>query len=122
MLNEQFLLFPQHFLPFGILFIISSNFTISDWVNLKFVVWESVSSTSLLKTLWDKQKLLVTSNFSFSHSVFHSFGELFFHLHRIYNFRLQTLSVWKSLKFVVSERVNKCTTYILDQSAFCAVV
>ena len=32
--------------------------------------WE----TSLLKTLWEKEKLLVTSNFSFSHSVFHPFG------------------------------------------------
>ena len=29
-----------------------------------------VCSTSLLKTLWEKEKLLVTSNFSFSHSVF----------------------------------------------------
>ena len=28
--------------------------------------WE----TSLLKTLWEKEKLLITSNFSFSHSVF----------------------------------------------------
>ena len=33
-------------------------------------------STSLLKTLWEKEKLLVTSNFSFSHSVFYPFGEL----------------------------------------------
>ena len=32
--------------------------------------WE----TSLLKTLWEKEKLLVTSNFSFSHSVFYPFG------------------------------------------------
>ena len=29
-----------------------------------------VCRTSLLKTLWEKEKLLVTSNFSFSHSVF----------------------------------------------------
>ena len=29
-----------------------------------------VFSISLLKTLWEKEKLLVTSNFSFSHSVF----------------------------------------------------
>ena len=29
-----------------------------------------VCSTSLLKTLWEKKKLLVTSNFSFSRSVF----------------------------------------------------
>ena len=32
--------------------------------------WE----TSLLKTLWEKEKLLVMSNFSFSHSVFFLFG------------------------------------------------
>ena len=30
-----------------------------------------VCSTSLLKTLWEKEKLLVTSNFSFSHSIFY---------------------------------------------------
>ena len=35
-----------------------------------------VCSTSVLKTLWEKEKLLVTSNFSFSHSVFYLFGEL----------------------------------------------
>ena len=26
--------------------------------------------------MWEKEKLLVTSNFSFSHSVFYLFGEL----------------------------------------------
>ena len=30
----------------------------------------------LLKTRWEKEKLLVTSNFSFSHSVFHPLGVL----------------------------------------------
>ena len=35
-----------------------------------------VCSTSLLKTLWEKEKLLVTSNFSFSHNVFYPFIEL----------------------------------------------
>ena len=34
----------------------------------------------LLKTLWEKQKLLVTSNFSFSHSFFYSITELYSHL------------------------------------------
>ena len=34
-----------------------------------------VCITGLLKTLWEKEKLLVTSNFSFSHSVFNAFGE-----------------------------------------------
>ena len=33
-------------------------------------------SRSLLKTMWEKEKLLVTSNFSFSHSVFYPFGKL----------------------------------------------
>ena len=35
-----------------------------------------VCSTSLLKILWEKEKLLLTSNFTFSHSVFYPFGEL----------------------------------------------
>ena len=35
-----------------------------------------VCHTNLLKTLQEKEKLLVTSNFSFSHSVFYHFGEL----------------------------------------------
>ena len=33
-------------------------------------------STSLFKTLWEKEKLLITSNFSFSPSVFYPFEEL----------------------------------------------
>ena len=36
-----------------------------------------VCNTSLLKTLWEKEKLLVTSNFSFSHRVFYPFAERF---------------------------------------------
>ena len=35
-----------------------------------------VCSTSLSKTLWEKEKLLITSNFSCSHNVFYPFGEL----------------------------------------------
>ena len=58
-----------------------------------------VCKTSLLKTLWEKEKLLVTSNFSFSHSVST-------HFHQVQNSRLQTISVWKSLKFVVWKRVK----------------
>ena len=36
----------------------------------------NVSNTSLLKTRREKEKSLVTSNFSFSHSVFYTFGKL----------------------------------------------
>ena len=35
-----------------------------------------VCCTSLLKTQWEKEKLLVMSNFFFSHCVFYLFGEL----------------------------------------------
>ena len=35
-----------------------------------------VCNNGLLKTLWEKEKLLVMSNFSFSHSVFYPFGQL----------------------------------------------
>ena len=35
-----------------------------------------VYRTSLLKILWEKEKLLETSNFSFSHSIFYPFEEL----------------------------------------------
>ena len=35
-----------------------------------------VCSTSLLKTLWEKEKFLLVSNFSFSHSIFYPSGEL----------------------------------------------
>ena len=35
-----------------------------------------VCSVSLLKKLWEKEKVRVMSNFSFSHSVFYPFEEL----------------------------------------------
>ena len=64
-----------------------------------------ICSTSLLKTPLEKEKLLVTSNFSFSHSVFCPFGELSAILIKFEIFVCK-LSVWKSLKFVVWERVR----------------
>ena len=36
----------------------------------------SICSTSVLKKMWEKWKLLITSNFSFSHNVFYPFGRL----------------------------------------------
>ena len=65
-----------------------------------------VCSTSLLKTLWEKEKLLLTSNFSFSHSIFYPFADL----SSIFNSYLKSsfsFNFWKSLKFVVWERVRK---------------
>ena len=69
--------------------IFNSISVILRWpVHLSILSWSSfnpfpnkpwflrVCSTSLLKTPWEKEKLLVTSNSSFSHSVFYPFGEL----------------------------------------------
>ena len=60
--NEQFLLFPQCF----------HNLSVVDALTL----FLRVCSTSLLKALWEKEKLLVTSSFSFSCNVFYPFEEL----------------------------------------------
>ena len=65
-----------------------------------------VCNTSLLKTLWEKEKLLVASNFSFSHSVFYLFIELSAIFRQIWYCRLQSLLVWNSVKFVHWERVK----------------
>ena len=89
-------------LPTNITLIVLNSFPNKPW-------FLRVYSASLLKTLWEKEKLLVTSNFSFSHSVFYPFGKLF------------TISIWfivvvcklfqfgKSLTFVVWERVTGAT-------------
>ena len=70
-------------------------------------VFLSVCSTRCLKTLWEKEKLLVLSNFFFSLRVFCPFWRTFCHFNQIWSCRLQTLSVWKSLKCVVWERINR---------------
>ena len=94
--NKQFLLFSQCFLPYmKLIFHFKCTLKcclqfVSIWASLKFchlVIWVNsfpnnswflrVCSTSLLKTLWEKEKLFITSKFSFSHSVFYPFGEPF---------------------------------------------
>ena len=52
-----------------------------------------VCSTSLLKTRWEKEKLLVTSNFSLSHSVFYTFRKLFV------IFIKSEIVIWKHFQF-----------------------
>ena len=64
-----------------------------------------VYSTSLLKTLWGKAKLLLTSNFSFSCS-FLPIWRAFCHFYQTWYCCLQTIPVWKSLKFGILERVK----------------
>ena len=57
--------------------ILTLYHTISTFNPLPSKPWFlRVCSRSLLKTLWEKEKLLVMSNFSFSHTVFYPFGGL----------------------------------------------
>ena len=103
-INTKFL--KRHFIPLGITTSIDQKTYIAfnPFPNKPWFL--RVCSTGLLKTLWETGKLLVTSNFSFSHGVFFPFRELFAIFIQFQNYSLQTLSVWKSLKFIVWERVN----------------
>ena len=51
--------------------------------------------------MWEKEKLLITSNFSFFHRVFYPIGEFSAIFTKFEYCRPQSLSVWKSLNFVV---------------------
>ena len=59
-----------------------------------------VSSTSLLKTLWEKVKLLITSNFSFSHSVF--------------SIRLESFPLFSS-----NLKLSSANSFSLEESKIC---
>ena len=59
-----------------------------------------VCRANLLKTLWEKDKFLLFQQ------CFLSIWKFLYHFHQIHNCRLEILSVWKSLKFVVWERVK----------------
>ena len=61
-----------------------------------------VCRTILLKTLWEKEKLLIKSNFSFSHRVFYPLGE-FSAIFIKFEFVICKLQICKCLKFVVWE-------------------
>ena len=76
-----------------------------------------VCSINLLKTLWKKEKLLVKSNFSFSHSVLYPFKELsaiFTKLKivvcKLFQFGgVQNLSYWKGFRDLLTESANYVT-------------
>ena len=68
-----------------------------------------VGSTSLLKTLWEKEKLLVTSNFSFSYNVFYLFGDLSAVFIK-FEIVVCKLSQFGSVKSIVWERVKEISS------------
>ena len=127
--NEQFLLFPQCFLPYlrtTCHFYQISNCrlqNLSIWTSLKFVVWERVNPyqnkalafmylqyTSFDNTVEKGEivNLFVTSKFSFFH-VFYPFGELSiifikfeFVVCKVFRFgKVSNLSFWKGITIVI---------------------
>ena len=99
---EQFPLFPQCFQK-ACFPGVSKGVIVWEWVNpFPNKPWFlRVCTRNLWKTLRAEEKLLVTNKFSLSPSVFNLFGELPAIFIKFEIVRLQTLSVWKSLKFVV---------------------
>ena len=66
-----------------------------------------VCSTNPLKTLWEEEKLLMMSNFSFETlSVFFPLGELSAISVKFEINICKLFQIWKSLKFVIWERDN----------------
>ena len=75
-----------------------------------------MSAVGLLKTLWEKKKLLIMSNFSFSHRVFYPFREfstifINFRIVICTSFSLEVSKICRLgngewLKYVIWEREN----------------
>ena len=68
-----------------------------------------VSTLQVFKKNWGEKKKEIAHNkqFLFFQQSFLPFWRTFCHFHQIYNCHLQTRSVWKNLKFIISERSNR---------------
>ena len=66
----------QKILNFSVAFILSSAIAFNSVLSQTSPWVLCVCSTSLSKTMWEKEKLLVTNNFCFSHNIFYPFKEL----------------------------------------------
>ena len=61
--------------------------------------------------MWENEKLLETSNISFSQNIFYLVGVLFAHFPSIQNCRLQTLSVQERVKSILQIDNSPFTTH-----------
>ena len=86
--------------------LIMNGFEIINPFRNKPCFFLRVCSTILLKTLWEKEKLLVKSNFSISQSVFYPFGELSAIFNKSEIVVCKLFQFGKSLKFVGWERIK----------------
>ena len=103
--NGQHASYQLFFIDF--FYRVDEKLVMGEWVNSfpNKSLFLHVCSTSLLKTLCEKEKLLLTSNFSNTHSVLFPFYRPLYHFHQFQNCCRQILSVWKILNSVVLERV-----------------
>ena len=69
-----------------------------------------VCSSRLLKTLWEKEKLLGTNNFSFSHSVWYLFEELSAIFIRLKLLSANSLSFGKVLNLLFGKGLTNVTS------------
>ena len=85
--------------------------------------WFLVSAVQVFRKHWEKEKLLITCNFSFSHSVFHSFGDPSAISIRkgIVVCKLFLFGI-KCLKFVVWERVKHFVRLGMYMYAFPVII
>ena len=103
---QHFLLFPQCFqksFSYGVVKGRDCVVRVNPFPNKPY--FSRVCSTSLLKTLWRNEKLLLTINFSFPHNVFYHLEE---HYTIIIKFKVVVCKLFHfgSLNFVVWERVK----------------
>ena len=104
--DKQFLLFSQCFLPYMALIFHFNPFPNKPWF---FTCRKHKSFENTV----GKEETAQNKQFVLFPRCFLPVWRAFCHFHQIWNCHLQTLSVWKSLKFVVWERV-KCTLECLQ--------
>ena len=75
-------------------------------------------SSAICYNCWEMEELLVTCNFSIFPQCFLPFWRIFCHLYKTWNCGLQTLPMWKSLKFVVWERVKLGYAWNRNKNSF----
>ena len=74
-----------------------------------------LSQRSLLKTLWEKEKILVTSIFSFSHNVFYPSQNKFQFFSHIYFIVYKCFQFGPDKNFVVWYRANASSGSIIQR-------
>ena len=94
---------------------------VNPFSNKPMCTYMYVYCTSLLKTLWEKGKLLVTSNFSFSHSIFFFFffRKLSTNLIKIKVIVCKLFCVWERVKFSENLVVKLRTDITESETFFC---